>query len=786
MLRVLRDKNTVHSFVIWAVILIWFIIFVNRLVPGIRTGLDKFVSAQSFWLFSGKPAGADLITIVAIDEESRRRLNLTWPWKRGLTAELINNINAHSPVVIGLDIIFSGESDEDDDSRLAEALSIRPNVIIGAIRNPEIPEYDDKPLQRFIDASASMGFVNKPLKSGMLDMTRTHYVNGNGEAELSLDVEILRNYLGIERSAVSVSGSGIALGDKIFIPSDDGVAAINYLIYPTAFRTVPAHLVVERKADPSFFRDKIVIVGATDPIIHDEFLTPLGVFPGVTIIGNTLSMFLSGRFVTTVPAWAGHLITVFTGIVLLLIGNSKIRFIFSTVLASCATVFTFIILIFVRSHDVQLPYAFIMFSGISAFIIPNVYRYASLLYLGNRLRNLALRDHMTDFDNARFFTLKFDGRLKTEDHIYLAGIRIRNYSAVTMELSFDEIKLLIRILSTSIKTGVLSVFKQVEFTRLSYDIFCIAIYESERNQLLTFFSDYLKKVNENGLTVDGRMCGIVLQACLMRMEKDMTVSGSAILSQMEIILSEMNVEDVSLKEVSASCGGRIQDTSMDILDFIAYDWEEKNKELERNYQEILEANRRLDKLNWGALRALARAVDAKSSWTAGHSERVATLALQTGKAMGMPQEELDNLHRAGLLHDIGKIGVAQEILDKTGRLTDEEYGIMCEHPAKGASILEPIEEYSTIIPLIRQHHEWFNGEGYPYGLEGDEITLGGRILAVVDVYDALISDRPYRQGLSVERVIEIINEGVNSQFDPVVVNAFLARFEPQTALKVKD
>mgnify|MGYP001579340828 CR=1 FL=1 len=170
---------------------------------------------------------------------------------------------------------------------------------------------------------------------------------------------------------------------------------------------------------------------------------------------------------------------------------------------------------------------------------------------------------------------------------------------------------------------------------------------------------------------------------------------------------------------------------MYILDFIAYDWEEKNKDLETNIREILEANKKLDRLNWGALRAFARTVDAKSSWTAGHSERVTTLALKTGTALGMSQEDLDDLYRAGLLHDIGKIGVAQEILDKPGRLTKEEYMIMCEHPAKGASILEPIEDYAPIIPLIRQHHEWFNGEGYPYGLKGEEITVGGRILAVV-------------------------------------------------------
>src|SRR4030065_997472 len=264
MFGVLREKNMVHSFVIWAIILIWYMIFVNSLLPGFRISLDKFITAQSFWLLSEQPDESDKITIVAIDEESRKRLNLMWPWKRGLTAALINNINSHDPKVIGLDIIFSGESEEDDDSKLAEAIALHPRVIIGSILNPE---YGDKPLERFIDASASTGFVNKPLKGVALDRTRTHHINNNGDAEVSRGIYLLRNYLGIGRSAVNVKGEGIAMGDKHFLPSQNGIAALNYLIYPSRFRTVPAHMVIENKVEPSFFRDKIVIVGATDRII---------------------------------------------------------------------------------------------------------------------------------------------------------------------------------------------------------------------------------------------------------------------------------------------------------------------------------------------------------------------------------------------------------------------------------------------------------------------------------------------------------------------------------------
>jgi putative nucleotidyltransferase with HDIG domain len=181
----------------------------------------------------------------------------------------------------------------------------------------------------------------------------------------------------------------------------------------------------------------------------------------------------------------------------------------------------------------------------------------------------------------------------------------------------------------------------------------------------------------------------------------------------------------------------------------------------------------LDELNWGTLYALARAIDAKSNWTAGHSERVTELALKIGQALGLDQKKLDDLHRGGLLHDIGKIGIPPEILDKAGKLTDEEYDLMREHVRIGARILEPIEAYAAVIPVVLHHHEYYDGSGYPDGLKGEGIDLGARIFTVADHYDALISDRPYRAGLPREKVISFIKEDSGNKYDPKVVKAFL-------------
>jgi putative nucleotidyltransferase with HDIG domain len=181
----------------------------------------------------------------------------------------------------------------------------------------------------------------------------------------------------------------------------------------------------------------------------------------------------------------------------------------------------------------------------------------------------------------------------------------------------------------------------------------------------------------------------------------------------------------------------------------------------------------LQDLNLGTLTALARAVDAKSPWTAGHSERVTAMALNIAREMGLSQRELDILHRGGLLHDVGKIGVPGDILDKPGKLTEGELSQIREHINIGQRILEPIASFAECMPVVLQHHEWFDGSGYPRGLAGEDISLHARIFAVADCYDALISDRPYRAGLPLERVLEILRQGTGKQFDPAVMEAFL-------------
>ena len=174
-----------------------------------------------------------------------------------------------------------------------------------------------------------------------------------------------------------------------------------------------------------------------------------------------------------------------------------------------------------------------------------------------------------------------------------------------------------------------------------------------------------------------------------------------------------------------------------------------------------------------ALSSLASAIEAKSQWTKGHSERVTTYALKIGREMGLSDDVLDDLSIAGLLHDIGKIGTYDGILDKPEKLTDEEYEIVKKHPEKGVDVLLPIKQLKHIIPWIRGHHERYDSRGYPDGLKGEEIPLQARILAVADTFDSMTAERPYRETPGKEKTVEELKRCSGTQFDPKVVEAFL-------------
>ncbi|MDH4162329.1 MAG: HD domain-containing protein [Nitrospirota bacterium] len=172
--------------------------------------------------------------------------------------------------------------------------------------------------------------------------------------------------------------------------------------------------------------------------------------------------------------------------------------------------------------------------------------------------------------------------------------------------------------------------------------------------------------------------------------------------------------------------------------------------------------------------SFASALDAKSPWTAGHSKRVTQYSVSIAEELNYPAEFLHSIRTCGLLHDIGKIGISEKILDKPGAITRAEHKTIAEHAIQGAKILEHIDTFQPLLPGIRHHHERWDGRGFPDGLRNEDIPVLARVLAVADSYDAITSDRPYRKKRSRADAIAEIKRCSGTQFDPLVVEAFVA------------
>jgi HD-GYP domain-containing protein (c-di-GMP phosphodiesterase class II) len=179
-------------------------------------------------------------------------------------------------------------------------------------------------------------------------------------------------------------------------------------------------------------------------------------------------------------------------------------------------------------------------------------------------------------------------------------------------------------------------------------------------------------------------------------------------------------------------------------------------------------------LRLGVIESIVEAIDARDPYTCGHSRRVGMLAARIGKHLKFTTEEQEQLYVSGLLHDVGKIGVPDGILRKDGKLTDEEFSVIKQHPRMGWHILTPLHSLSHVLPGVLHHHERVDGRGYPDGLAGENIPINARILAVADSYDAMTSNRAYRAGLPRQRAIDILNDCAGTQWDEEIVRAFIA------------
>jgi putative nucleotidyltransferase with HDIG domain len=191
-------------------------------------------------------------------------------------------------------------------------------------------------------------------------------------------------------------------------------------------------------------------------------------------------------------------------------------------------------------------------------------------------------------------------------------------------------------------------------------------------------------------------------------------------------------------------------------------------------------------MNNEIIRSFAQAVEAKDIYTRGHSDQVAYYATRLGRELSLTNDELDKLYLAGIVHDIGKIGIPDQILNKPDTLSGDEFSIMKKHPEVGRNILAQVGSLQDILPIIYHHHERIDGKGYPTGLHGDQIPFLARVVSVVDAFEAMTSDRAYRNALPLNTVKEIMSNGAGTQWESDLVGVWLRIIEQEKVLSGFD
>lgn len=209
-------------------------------------------------------------------------------------------------------------------------------------------------------------------------------------------------------------------------------------------------------------------------------------------------------------------------------------------------------------------------------------------------------------------------------------------------------------------------------------------------------------------------------------------------------------------------------------------------EVKKKTDEVMAQHEKLERISMQIVKTLSGAIDAKDTYTNGHSTRVAEYSREIARRGGFSKEAQDNIYMMGLLHDVGKIGIPDAIINKPAKLTEEEYSVIQNHPVMGAKILKNITEFPKLSTGARWHHERYDGKGYPDGISGEDIPVEARIIAIADAYDAMSSRRSYRDVLSQTQVRAEVQKGKGTQFDPVFAEIMLSMIDEDTDYQMRE
>ena len=670
---------------------------------------------------ASKSVDTSEIVIIAINDESIQELG-TWPWPRSYHAKLIDILCQGNARVIGLDIIFSTSTSEHD-GQLAEAIKNAQNVIMVAhpmmpaqvsfARNIMTVDHIQGPIKEVAEVARGIGHIAVVYDDDGIVRRAPALLRTKDKTLLAFGIEVALAYRDEEYGSIGLDKDSLQVGSTKIPLDNEGNMLINYIGGPHSFTEIPYARVIEGEVPMDFFKDKIVLVGVTAGGLLDSWATPFiyqGRMTGAELHANIVHTIVNKGF-------------------------------------------------FIHLGDRQGAFLVLFLGGVSGFVFYRFPRPGRLILI-----------FMILFTTSASIYLFLNRRILLET-IPLLSVLLATYIPIT-QIKNREYKMGIwkRDLEMS---AVFKMSEVIKGSKGNIEEFLESVCDLIKNLAGADVCYAIVNKGDKDITVDGssqKISGhLVNQEIVQRVLQtgkpiltDKDQKTSRIRRAMYLPIKSLNhVYGVLFLERDRPFDTRDRQLASVFADNIAFT-------LERNgvLHQMQEAYGQ-------SIHALAKVMDVKYPYIYKHSSQVSELAVKMADTLSIPKHETEVIRYAAILHDLGMIGIPEDILNKSNPLTAEEKFYIESHPEMGIEVIRPITFLKMAIPLIRHHHERYDGKGYPDGLAGDEIPLGSQILAVADSLVAMLTDSPYRKALKREEAIAEIKRQSGSQFNPKIVNALL-------------
>ena len=730
--------------------------------PNISFKIDDFVS-KVFYSLNQNKLKAEEIAVIYIDDDSIRQINDQWPFRRALYAEALEVLAEEKSKVVSFDLVFTGEGfSKDDDDLFVEAIDKFEGKVILAY----FLDKDGRPIypkKAFIE-KAIIAFHNVPAdKDRVIRQSRGYYEHA-GLADYSWTIKTASAFYAV---TPKIKDGYIRVGERKIPVNKKGAININYLNKPKDIARISFNNLLMRNFEKGIFHNKIVLISPTMKIIHDIHNTPLGYMPGIFVNANIIANILKDKFLISTPLSANLIILILVLAITscLVTGFSFIRRIF---LSIGVLLVLFWINIGLKYSGWQMGYGKIVVSALTFLIMGNFYAYISFLMHISRIKNRMFTDPLSNLYNLRYFfeRLSFEQKSVGRKKSYLAVVKLEDINFLFKGESFEKVKTIYRLMSAylySISNLWAKYNQEVIIGRLN------------KKKNAERVKEKIEKIaEEQELKIKVKL-GIAELAPNLDKRK-----------LIPLLLEKINALNERILYVNDNefpLAAQRKDGPEDFLSSLYEDTEERNRELLSTIRRLKKEEKKTKQAYLELMSSLINALESKDAYTQGHTASVCKYSLMIADKLNLSEEEKEKIRKGALLHDLGKIGIPDAILHKKGPLTRKEFAVMKQHEEMSAKILTPISEFEDILPYVLQHHENYDGTGYPQGLSDNNISLGARIIAVADAFDALTTKRDYKKAFSVEMAVAELKKMRGSKLDPLLVNKFLDMLEEPGIIK---